>query len=295
MNINDMESFLEVYKRGSITKAADKLYVSPQGLSVVIKRMEKELNANLFKRTKNGVLVTEYGQLFYQRAINIVSEYNKTRSEINALKLQNMGYLKVCSAFGIIRHLSPEYILNFSKSHPKIHFDYVEFPDLLVEDYILNGKADIGLTPNPDPRLFNITKIFTTKICFVTHNKSKFYNRKSISLAEMCEEPLVIESNHFKIHGIIDRECSRLGVEPKIMFNTSGFSLCHKMCSNNEGNTVCLDFIFDDMKYHNIRKIPFKENMKWEACCVTKKDVSISKAVREFINYTVDWSKKRGK
>jgi DNA-binding transcriptional LysR family regulator len=295
MNINDMESFLEVYKSGSITKAADKLYVSPQGLSVVIKRMEKELNANLFKRTKNGVLVTEYGQLFYQRAINIVSEYNKTRSEINALKLQNMGYLKVCSAFGIIRHLSPEYILNFSKSHPKIHFDYVEFPDLLVEDYILNGKADIGLTPNPDPRLFSITKIFTTKICFVTHNKSKFYNRKGISLAEMCEEPLVIESNHFKIHGIIDRECSRLGVEPKIMFNTSGFSLCHKMCSNNEGNTVCLDFIFDDMKYHNIRKIPFKENMKWEACCVTKKDVSISKAVREFINYTVDWSKKRGK
>lgn len=292
MKIKDMEYFLEVYNCGSMTKAAEKLFVSPQGLSNIIKRMESELNVPLFVRTKSGVYNTEYGESFYKRAVNIVSEFNLSCAEVNALKLQNMGYIKLCSAFGVIRHLSPEYILDFSRAYEEIHLDYVEFPDSMVEEYVLNGKADIGLTPNPDPELFNITEIFSSKVYFVAHDKSKFYDRDSISLVEMCEEPIVIESNHFKIHNIICNECSKLGVRPNILFNTSGFSLCHKICSNNKSNTVSLDFIFDDMKYSNIRMIPFKETMKWKVCTITKKSTSVSTAVRYFIDYTIDWSKR---
>jgi len=60
------EFFLKVSEMGSISKAADKLYISQPALSQQLKNLEKELDASLFIRSNKGIELTEEGKIVYK-------------------------------------------------------------------------------------------------------------------------------------------------------------------------------------------------------------------------------------
>ena len=62
MNIKELEYFRAVCRLKSITKAAHSLYMTPQGLSKIIKNLENELHVQLFKRSKYGMILNENGK-----------------------------------------------------------------------------------------------------------------------------------------------------------------------------------------------------------------------------------------
>ena len=59
MNLEQLIYFEAVCKYGAISKAANALYVSQSTVSTAIAHLEKELSLTLFKRSKNGVALTE--------------------------------------------------------------------------------------------------------------------------------------------------------------------------------------------------------------------------------------------
>lgn len=71
-----MEYALEVERVGSITQAAQNLYMAQPNLSKAIKELEKELGFPIFKRTATGVRPTEYGSEFLYHAKNITNQLN---------------------------------------------------------------------------------------------------------------------------------------------------------------------------------------------------------------------------
>ena len=80
-----------------------------------------------------------------------------------------------------------------------------------------------------------------------------------MSIRDLKGERLYIESSEFHIHQLILEKCRQAGFEPEIAFETSGFSLCHRMVQKNKGISVTVDFIFDDMGQGNTVMIPFEE------------------------------------
>lgn len=59
MNMDEVRYFLAIYKDGSMSQAANDLYISPQGLSRSLKRFETKLGVRLFVRTPHGMVPTE--------------------------------------------------------------------------------------------------------------------------------------------------------------------------------------------------------------------------------------------
>ena len=68
LDINQMRYFIEICSCGSMSKASEKLHLSPQGLSLAIRRMEDELGCDLFYRKSSGLILTEIGQQFKTEA-----------------------------------------------------------------------------------------------------------------------------------------------------------------------------------------------------------------------------------
>ncbi|MDO5293126.1 MAG: LysR family transcriptional regulator [bacterium] len=292
MNIKDMSCFVKVCENKSISATAESFFMSPQGISKAIKRMEDELKAELFIRTQNGVVPTEYGKIFYEHALNIIKEYEDTTKVIVDLKTQNNGLIRMASAFGILRFLSPEFIRVFMDKYPLIHLDYMEFPDRYIEENILNDKYDVGLVPylEQDPNLEYIP-LFSREICFVTHEKSQFYKLSEVSIREISSEPIIMENENFLIHHIMKDTATMEGIDLDIYFNTSGFSLCYKLCTENEGNTISMDYIFEDMKSENLKMLPFKEHPEWKVALIRKKGIPLSPNMESFIAYVKEWCK----
>ncbi len=74
MNITHLKYALEVERTGSITKAAENLFMGQPNLSRVIKELEDAAEIKIFSRTSKGIVPTENGRIFLDRAAEIVRQ-----------------------------------------------------------------------------------------------------------------------------------------------------------------------------------------------------------------------------
>ena len=80
MNFTHLEYAVTVAKHGSISRAAQELFVSQPYLSSMIKKLEEELGFPIFHRSRNGISLTATGQAFISSACRILLELHKLYS-----------------------------------------------------------------------------------------------------------------------------------------------------------------------------------------------------------------------
>lgn len=134
-----------VYQEGSISKAAQKLFVSQPSLSVMIQRIEEEVGVPLFDRTSKPIRLTEAG-----------AEYIKATEEMMHIEKAFDNYLQACQdlqtgtlTIGSNQLLSslvlPGYIGKFLDQHPNIHLNLVDDNSVVLENLAMAGQLDLVL------------------------------------------------------------------------------------------------------------------------------------------------------
>lgn len=74
MHFEQLQYITEIGKLGSITAAAEKLHVSPPAISKSIANLEKELDIQIFKRSKTGMIPTHQGKAIIKKAFEVLSK-----------------------------------------------------------------------------------------------------------------------------------------------------------------------------------------------------------------------------
>ena len=249
MDLKELEYFKRVCEQKSITKAAHALYMTPQGLSRIIKNIENEMGATLLNRTASGISLTRSGEYLYEHLTDFLGPYRMVCSEIRCMEQQEKHEIDLLSAYGILRLVTPECIWDFKEKYPQITLHYREYPDHQVESRFLAGEGNVAFTVgNHSLKYMEATFMEKFEIKLLVNRTHPLSNRETVSIKDLEGERLYIESPEFHIHSLIVEKCRKAGFEPNIVFETSGFSLCHKMVQQNKGISVTVDFIFDDMK-----------------------------------------------
>ena len=78
----DLKVFQTIAKEESITKASRILYMTPQGISKIVKNLEAEMGCRLFTRNKAGMLLTESGKRFLEYADKDIADYYQVKKDI---------------------------------------------------------------------------------------------------------------------------------------------------------------------------------------------------------------------
>lgn len=292
MNIEDLSYFIEITRTGSITKASKNTFISPQGLSSALQKMEKELEIKLFDRSPNGVIPNEYGRVVLEKSKDILRLYKEMQDDITNLKRQKQGLIRMVSAYGVIRRLTPDFILKFSAEHPEIHLDYMEFPDLYVDQMLEDDNADIGLGIGPvDQDKFDAILLFEEELMLLVRKDHSLAKQDSVSFKDVKDMKFIIESNMFKMHSLFVNQCRKYDFEPNILFNTSGYSLCHKLCAQGKGSSITLRSNCKDMINDGLCAIPFKDQLIWSVYLITKKNSVQNNNVDLLKDYIFKWVK----
>ena len=82
MNIQQLTYIVEIANCKSISRAAEYLFVSQPALSQQIRNLEKELGYRVFHRTSKGLELTEKGNVFYQKAQEMLKDWNRFKEEV---------------------------------------------------------------------------------------------------------------------------------------------------------------------------------------------------------------------
>lgn len=290
MNNKDLKWFQEICTQRSITKAAANLFITPQGLSKSIKSLENELGVKLLERTPNGISLTIYGEKLYEKTETLLKDYEDMIYEMEMLKQQEGGMLRICSSYGVFRILGIDFVLDFEKAHPGLSLDYMEFPDIHIEREVAAGYYDVGfaIAPVVDDSLEQIP-LFQSTVSLLVYEGHRLYDRESVTFADLEGEDLILESRGFKINGLVKKSCQQAGFEPNILFNTSGFSLCHKLTAQHRGISIVVDKISKDMSRDGIRTIPIADSFLWQAVLIYQKRFANYGQIKTWKQYTLDY------
>ena len=285
MNIRDLDFFIKVYECRSISIASEKLFISAQGLSNVINRLEQELGCSLFNRDRAGSVPTACGDAFYKYAVNTKSEYERMVTEIEHLSRAEKGVIRIGYSFGVMSGLTMNITQEFQKKYPEYELDFAEMPDKIVDELVLSGELDIGFAAYVDRDKFEYELMSESEILFVPKKDSRFYDRETVSVREIADEPLTLRNRNFATTRIMMHEFEKCGADPEIIMNTGGILRSLKLRKDGMANTVIIDSVAAQIESDELRTIPFTEELKWPLYIITKKGRSRSKAVDRFISF----------
>ena len=285
MNIRDLDFFIKVYECRSISIASEKLFISAQGLSNVISRLEQELGCSLFNRDRAGSVPTVCGEAFYKYAVKTKSEYERMITEIEHLSRAEKGVIRIGYSFGVMSGLTMNITQEFQNKYPEYELDFAEMPDKIVEELVLSEKLDIGFAAYVDKDKFEYDLMNESEILFVPIKDSRFYERESVSIREIADEPLTLRNRNFATTRIMMNEFEKCGAEPEIILNTGGILRSLKLRKDGMANTVIIDSVAAQIESDELRTIPFTEELKWPLYIITKKGRDCSKAVDRFISF----------
>ena len=285
MNIRDLDFFIKVYERRSISVASENLFISAQGLSNVISRLEQELGCSLFNRDRAGSVPTACGEAFYKYAVNTKLEYDRMITEIEHLSRAEKGVIRIGYSFGVMSGLTMNITQEFQKKYSEYELDFAEMPDKIVEELVLSGDLDVGFAAYVDKERLEYELLSESEILFVPIKDSRFYERESVSVREIADEPLTLRNRNFATSRIMMHEFEKYGADPEIMLNTGGILRSLKLRKDGMANTVIIDSVAAQIESDELRTIPFTEELKWPLYIITKKGRDCSKAVDRFISF----------
>lgn len=294
MDIRELKVFQVIAREQSVTGASRYLYMTPQGISRIVKNLEEETGSRLFVRNKSGMRLTESGRCFLEYANRNLADYYEMKKEILHIEQRHRQVVDLLSAYGILRLLTPDCITSFCREHPEIEFHYREYPDLQVESLFAENEGNVAFSIGAfDPELYCEVPLETFPVKLLVHEDHPLGQRESVTIGDLKGQPLYIESSQFRIYHLIMDKCQAAGFEPDVVFQTSGFSLCHKMVKQNKGISVTVDFVYEDMRESGMRLIPFSDGIyEWRACMITRREEEENQAVQCFREYVQRWLEK---
>ena len=291
MNIRDLEYFLQVCEDKNIHKAAEKLFISPQGLSQTIKKIEKELGAEILKRTNYGVDLTDEGRVFAKHARQITEHMVFLNREIEQLANVETGQLFISISYGMFSFYKAKCILDFKALYPDITLEYREYTDKKAVESVWYGESDLALTYLPvDKERFRITPLNRNELFLVVNKKNPLSTKEHVSFGDLRDQRLILQNQEFVLHNFVKDQCKKHGFVPKIIFESNGVCMCNKLCRDNIGVTVSMKHVLEDIKAENLVLIPFEKRAYLDIVLISRLEMPETKEMKLYKDFILTYS-----
>lgn len=144
MNENKYLYFIKIHELGSITKAAESLYISQPALSKYIRNLERELGVSLVEREYSPVRFTEAGEIYFRYAKEALKNYDKMRRDIAEAGISLSKTFTFGISTDLTKYFNKDIVKPALKEDRDLDIKVVEDTSLNMEKLIENGSVDVG-------------------------------------------------------------------------------------------------------------------------------------------------------
>lgn len=127
-----LSSFAKVVESGSFARAAERLSLSTSAVSRQVADLEAHLDVRLLNRTTRRISLTEAGQAFYERCVQLLADLDEAEASVRPVSVEPKGTLRItCGVTFGERYLAPA-LAEFAVLHPDIAFD-LDLSDRVID------------------------------------------------------------------------------------------------------------------------------------------------------------------
>lgn len=240
--ITQLEYVVAVAKQGHFGRAAKACHVSQPSLSAQIKKLEEELEVEIFDRSLKPIAPTQAGQEIVKQAQTILREHRKLNLIAESATHEVQGEYRLGVIPTLAPQLVPRFIGHFSRSYPKatLHIDELKTESIVA--MLLEGELDLGLLVSPlEQEGLELRELFfETFFAYLNEShplaKKKFLTADDLDPAQMW---LLAEGHCFRQQVInLCSDGQAFGVLPNVRFGSGSLDTLRKLVQENDGYTL---------------------------------------------------------
>lgn len=241
MNIQQLEYIvaLDIYRNH--VKAAGHCNVTQPTLSMMVKKLEEELNVKIFDRSAQPLKPTPTGEIIIAKARQILQEIRNLKEFIRDQKDSIEGEFRLGVIPTLAPYLLPKFLNSFLANHPGTSFTVMEMQTQEIIDYLKTNRLDLAIlvTPLEDKEIREIP-IFYEPILLYTSEHLNYYKQEKVNPKSLSLENLwLLEEGHC-FRGQVMNLCSakeRKTVN-QLNYQSGSFETLKAMIDNDYGYTL---------------------------------------------------------
>ena len=223
MNLRHLRYFVVLSEELHFRRAADRLSITQAPLSVAIQTMEREIGAQLFRRTQRRVELTEIGAMFKTHALAILERLDRSLSEVHDIVAGDAGQLRIgfTAASSLLAFL-PNMICSFCLQYPKVRLTLRDMTSAAQITALQARELDVGIMrgkSDHQPADIAFTRLIRDRLVVAMRDDNPLAKASALTVADLRDEPLLFYPPRSGI-GLYDltRELfAKRGFTPKIV------------------------------------------------------------------------------
>lgn len=239
MNLEQIKTFIMVYRSGSFHKAAELLFIPQPTVSHRIHQLEKSLGKKLIHRRKNGNQLTLEGQAFYPYALQILENLEQGQVAVEKAAKQEEALLEIGSTnslsnmflFGILK----DFIDRFPQTRIRVH----SYSTGEVIQAIRRGTFNVGLCRySVDDSELTFRLVNSEHIFFIVSKDHPWSGYSTVTLEEISRHPLIVYQEGMQYREIIDFVFKQKRLSCQMIYEMNNLELIKQMVADGYGATL---------------------------------------------------------
>ncbi|WP_290002631.1 LysR family transcriptional regulator [Faucicola atlantae] len=240
MNTTNLNTFLAVMQTGSISQAADKLFITQPAVSKRIKNLEDEFDVALFDTVGRGIIPTQAAYDLVPHAKRWLDDYNNLKINLKNNQRTVSGKLVIGTSHHIGLHHLPVVLKSFMQQYPDVQLDVHFIDSEQAHKAVLDGDlalAFLTLPPTQDKRL-HYFNLWQDTLQFVTGTGSALAQKTQVTLEDLTHFPAILPAANTFTSQITLAEFAKHGLKPYATMSTNPLESIRMLVSIGLGWSV---------------------------------------------------------
>jgi len=235
MDLGRLEAFVQVARTGSISKAAETLFVTQPAVTARLQTLERDLGVPLLIRSRHGSRLTEAGRAFLPHAQHALSAVDRGREAVEEVRTGGAGQLQIGAAPAVSTYVLPAMLHRFQAKHPSVRLVVRSGHSEEILQMVLREEVEIGLMrPIAHPEV-SATLLYEDELVLVVHRGHRFAAGGHVRMGELAAEHLILFDRTSSYHELTSAIVRQAGISPRGRLEVDNIDAAKRMVEQRLG------------------------------------------------------------
>jgi DNA-binding transcriptional LysR family regulator len=289
MDFDQLETFIEVSRLSSFSRAAEKRFRTQPAISSQIRSLEEEVGAKLLDRSGGKVSITASGKLFLKFAEETLDARKAAMTAIAETERVPKGEIVVGANEGTCLHILPEVFAHFKKQYPDVAVGIKRADYAKILESVIDNSVDFGVVSLPvtDNRLTSVP-IHRDELVLIVPPRHPLSKLKAAEASDIAQYPLLVPKvGHTR--DALDQLFHERKLKPRISMELDSSELLKRFVAADVGvGFISRSNVEEDVQANVLAAIALADlQLRRDLALVFRKDKALSRAALAFIDIAV--------
>ena len=236
MTAGQFKVFRDIAQLQSVSRGAEMNGVSQSAASQMLRNLEGDLGIALFDRSTRPLKLTSAGRMYFDASRDIVRRYEEVRAQIDALKSELVGVVRVASIYSVGLYEMRRIREEFEEQHPQaqVHLEYMR-PEKVYEA-VSADQADLGLISYPAAtKKLKVIDWRVERMVLVFHPSHPLARKRTVEVEDLAGLEFVSFDPGLSIRKAMDRFFRERGLHRTVVLEFDNIQMIKEALTIGSG------------------------------------------------------------